>query len=451
MKLQVKRQVWLVVAVALALRLAALVATRSPAEAAGATPWTWGQEPACIADALLRGDGFSDPFGRDTGPSAWLTPPYPVLLAGLMQVFDGVGPGTARALFLLQALVSALTCPLIMALGRRLGRERAGVGGAWLFALHPLGAWTAIHRVWDTTFVAAGLLAVVVLCLGAGRAVRPRRAAGLGALFGALLMVNPAPLAVVPALLWFLCAGAGARRALAGAAAFGLGALAVCAPWMARNQRVLGTLGLRSNLGLELRVGNGERADGMHRFELHPGWNDGVTERLRAQGEVEFAAREGAAARRWIREHPGRFAGLTLTRARILWFGIVPSEDRRTSGGLVAAEDPRSWGKWIVHLVGGLLGLAGLATLRGLGARGGLVAAVILLFPLPYYAIHALERYRFPLDPLLAFLAAGVVLVAVDRFRGRSVGTRSTGTSREPSTDGDAPRGDDPDAPPTSP
>ena len=84
---------------------------------------------------------------------------------------------------------------------------------------------------------------------------------------------------------------------------------------MARNLAVLGTPGLRSNLGVELYVGNNDLADGQHRFEYHPGWTDTETERLRELGEKRYSSACAAAALDWIRTHPAHFLQVTLRRA----------------------------------------------------------------------------------------------------------------------------------------
>ena len=43
-------------------------------------PASFAQETGSIAQALATGRGFSSPFGKDTGPTAWLTPVYPLLV-----------------------------------------------------------------------------------------------------------------------------------------------------------------------------------------------------------------------------------------------------------------------------------------------------------------------------------------------------------------------------------
>ena len=42
---------------------------------------SFAQETGSIGSSLVKGKGFSSPFGGDTGPTAWLTPVYPLLVA----------------------------------------------------------------------------------------------------------------------------------------------------------------------------------------------------------------------------------------------------------------------------------------------------------------------------------------------------------------------------------
>ena len=125
------RAAWLVFAVALGARVLAIVALHS-IDAVSKGPWEFGFEAASIADSIHSGRGFSSPWHRDlapwnvdSGPTGWLSPAYPALLARLMDLFGGLVPATALALFSIQALVSSATCVLVWMLGVELGAPRA--------------------------------------------------------------------------------------------------------------------------------------------------------------------------------------------------------------------------------------------------------------------------------------------------------------------------------------
>ena len=410
----------LLLAIAFALRLAAMFALDSPSRADG-NAWGWGWETACLAETLLDERPYGDTWGHGTGASGWLTPTYPALVALCMKLGGGVTPAAAIWLFVLHAAFSAATCWLIVALGRALALETVGRLAGWAFALYPASIWNAMTNVWDTTLVAFAITLLFLALLRAGPAPKVSRAAGLGALYGAVLMVNPAPLGLFPALLYYVTrrrAGPGGW-ALGSGAAFGALALVVCAPWMIRNQLVLGTPNLRSNLGVELRVGNNDLANGRHQTAYHPSHSPEQLARYVELGEVPFAATVQREAIQWIDDHRGRFARLVLRRIQIFWVGESPNVDPRTSGGKRAADDPNAWLKWIFHLASGSLGLIGLLAFRRGSAEGTLLRASLLLFPAPYYLTHVMERYRFPVDPLLVFLDAWVVWALWRRFRDR--------------------------------
>lgn len=419
-------------ALALALRLATTYLFDAPSQAQGARAWEWGWEAGALADSLVRGGGFADPFGAGTGPSGWLTPPYPWLVAGLMKLFGGVSAATAAALLGLQALASAATCALLLPLGARLGAPRVGRIAGWLLALHPTAVWYASALVWDTSFMGLGLVAFLLLLLREGPCPAPRRAAGVGAAFGALLLLNPTPIGILPAVLLYM--GAGPRRALAARwGAFGAAALALLAPWMARNARVLGTPALRTNLGVELLVGNNDQADGRPQMRYHPA-DPRNTPRYQELGEVAFAREARDRALAWIGANPTRFARLCLDRVGFFWLGQDPRRDSRTSDGHSGAQDPLAWAKWIVTLATTFGALVGLLVWRPRRRGAALVLGVLLLFPLPYYATHVAERYRTPIDPLVVLLAAGVVARRRQGEVGGASGSSPLGAS--PSVDG---------------
>ena len=136
-------------------------------------------------------------------------------------------PAATTAVYLVQAIVSALTAMGLFLLGRRMSGPLAARLAGWGWALHPTAAWYSIQQVWDTTLVAGGLVAIVLALVSMGRGPRPGRALAFGLGFGVLLLINPAPIGVLPVVLWYLAPGGGARAALLRIAAFGVGTLVV--------------------------------------------------------------------------------------------------------------------------------------------------------------------------------------------------------------------------------
>src|SRR5947208_16916318 len=74
---------------------------------------TWhqhlGGEYFNIAQAIVDGRGFSDPFGEATGPTAWMPPLFPALLAFILWV--------VRSRALVAAVILALTHASVATIG----------------------------------------------------------------------------------------------------------------------------------------------------------------------------------------------------------------------------------------------------------------------------------------------------------------------------------------------
>lgn len=399
--------------VALALRLAAMFVLDTPGDADGATAWQWGGEAPTIAESVYEGRGYGDPWGKDTGPSAWLTPVYSLLIAGLMWIGGGVSSTTAVLLFTAQAVASALTAVVLVSLGCHLGIARAGRLAGWLFAVYPIAIWNSVGVVWDTTLVALGVPAFLLVLVILGR--ESRYFVGVsGLVFGALLFLNPAPVAMLPAVLIWIALGTlrrGIVPAALSCAVFVACALAVCLPWMLRNQRVLGTLQIRPNFGVEMRIGNHDLAHGRPvPFEYHPSHVDEELTLYRELGEAGYGSENMERALAWIGANPGRFLSLCLRRAQLFWVGELPTSDPRRSDELRPTRDLGSWVKFLFYALTGSVGLLGLVLAPLRRDDKILVAGALLLFCGPYVLTHVSERYRFPIDPLLVLTGAWVLV-----------------------------------------
>src|SRR5262245_61577106 len=75
-------------------------------------------EYAYIGRSLVKGKGFADPFARPTGPTAWMPPVLPLLLAGLMWLSGGSAPFVLWTVVVAQVLVLAGTGVLVLAVVR---------------------------------------------------------------------------------------------------------------------------------------------------------------------------------------------------------------------------------------------------------------------------------------------------------------------------------------------
>ena len=364
----------LVFALALAARLAvvAWAAGRIPPVADGSFYHT-------IATRIAEGLGYT-----------WLWPDgavtyaghYPVGYPALVGAAYWIAGPSPPAAMLLHALLGALAAVAAYSLAGRAGGRRAAAIAGGLVALHPgLLAYTPAMM---TEGVTAALVAAAAWAAmgGGGRHGDAARelpdektpaappeialqrgdvawlcAALAGAIVGVATLVRPQSLVLAPIFGWLAsrgiarvmgsrvearriargtglvaeargiarvtARGAGRRLAMAGLAT--IAALAVCAPWTARNCVRMKTCALVSyNGGWNLLIGADDASTGAWAEIKVP------AECREVWDEAAKDACFGAAARRYIAEHPGR------------WLALAPKK-------LAATFDYAGAGGWYLH------------------------------------------------------------------------------------------------------
>jgi len=390
--------------------------SKLPREATGIVGFQ--TEAGHIAYSLTTGKGFASPFQRDSGPTAWLTPVYPLLVAGIFKVF-GIYTGTAFfAAVFLNICFSAATCVSIFYAGKRVAGLGVAGGAAWLWALFPNAVLIPFEWIWDTSL--AALLAATLLwaTMEMAESKRWRDWVGYGLLWGLMLMTNPAVASVFPVLFGWLVyrTRAEGRFSFAKPAMAAILALLCCAPWTVRNYLVFHRfIPFRSNLSYELYIGNNENYDELRRGLPAVITQDLETLRYLRMGEIAFMDEEKRKALRFIESHPRVEMQLLAWRFVDFWMGVP--DPWRT---FVAADS------WLVRviLVGDLLsslgGLFGVIAL--LFRKSPYVvpfAAFPAVFPVLYYVTHTSLRYRHPMDPALLLLTAiAVATLRTDRSFG---------------------------------
>ena len=268
--------------------------------------------------------------------------------------------------------------------------------------------WPGVHGE-GLTAVAIGLLMVAFVRRWTSAGGTPPGSLLLGIAAGVSFHVQPALLPVVLGWMAFELWWSRERRKWLFSALVALGIVVACVPWGFRNYRAFGALFfVRSNLGLELRMGNHEGAaasmEAMERqpqhVHVHPRLLEAEARKLQELGEVVYMRAAGREARGWIRENPGTFVGLTASRAAHWWLGPL--------------YDPP--GAFVVTTLT-ILALAGAwLTFPTLGAPQRTALLVPLLtYPLVYYLVAYMPRYREPLDWLLLLLAGAAIWRWMDR------------------------------------
>jgi hypothetical protein len=392
-----------ILAVALALRLgfAWNYESHVPRRALSVIPFLF--ESGNIAHALATGAGFSSPFRIPTGPTAWMTPLYPLFLSAIMRIFGAYTFASWVTAALCNIGFSTAVCLPIYAAGRRIGGAALGLTGAWLWAIFPNAILLSFESLWDTSLSALLGATVLWATLRVSDARRSSAWAWYGFLWGVVLMTNAALLSLMPFLLawlaWRARPRAFARPALAAAVA-----LLCCVPWTIRNYAVFHTfVPLRSVLGLQLWVGNNPRAKVVWLGEQHPINDTAERNQYIALGETAYMREKLDAAADYIVHHPGREASLIAGRFVSIWAGGTPAP-------LTDFFRNRSlWFRYVLlfNLAAALGTAAGIFLLyRARNPYTFPLAVFPLVFPWAYYLTLALPRYRHPIDPVLVLLLA---------------------------------------------
>src|SRR5260370_9337854 len=94
-------------------------------------------ESAHIAASLASGQGFSNPFGPPTGPTAWLGPVYPFVLSGFFRAFGSYTRAAIVAALLLTCLLPPVPFPPLYFIARYTFGERLAERSAWVWTLFP--------------------------------------------------------------------------------------------------------------------------------------------------------------------------------------------------------------------------------------------------------------------------------------------------------------------------
>lgn len=367
-------------------------------------------ESGNIARALATGHGFASPLPVASGPTAWVAPVYPALLAGLFRIFGVASFSALIAAVSLNIVFATLVCLPLFAATRALARhasgantaEFAGLAACWLWAIYPNAILLTYQSMWDGCLSALLGITVLWAALRLDTDGRPRRPWVLyGVLWAVLLLTNPVFLAALPVLFaWALWRKPShlARAALA------VLVIVLCVlPWTIRNRAALHAwVPIRSDLGLSLWLGNNAGTTVPWRGQQHP--LDDLSERALfvRQGEVPYMRAKFRAALAYIAEHPAQTATRAWLRFRAFWSGGTPHPLHAFLHG--------NWQVRYVLFADLLLGLGALAGIIALVRRkiaAAWAAAIFpILIPFAYYFTEAIPRYRLPIDPEIILLAA---------------------------------------------
>jgi 4-amino-4-deoxy-L-arabinose transferase-like glycosyltransferase len=401
---------WMVLT-ALAIRLVVMVFLLPEQLDPSRDHWHFGYETGRIARSIVQGKGFSSPLFAETGPTAWMSPVYPYIVAGVFKVFGIYTAASAVVLLSLNALTSALTCIPIFFIARRTFGERAAKWAGWGWVFFPYAVYFPVERIWETWLATLLLSLLFLFALHLEDQSEPvpvwRDWIGFGLLAGLAALTSPAIVSVLPLLGGWICYRLHRRRqpwfrpAVFAALAF----ILFVSPWFIRNYNTFHRfIPLRDNMGMVLRLGTKGATSHWAPYDLGPWHSDAEWQQFQQLGELGYMAKERKQAVEFISAHPGWYAWTTLRRAVYMWTGFW-SFDRE-----YLAQEPLDPPNIFLCTIFTALALVGLwRAFRFEPAIGVLYALVLVSFPAVYYITSPEVYYRRPIDPLIVILAASLV------------------------------------------
>jgi Dolichyl-phosphate-mannose-protein mannosyltransferase len=375
-----RSNLWLVVLVALTLRLVAVGFLYPERLHPDRDHWRFAGEAGRIAESIAEGKGFGNPFSAPTGPTAVMAPVYSYLLAAVFKICGIYSQASALVMLSLNALFSALTCLPIYYIALRDFGERVAAQASWLWALFPFAVYFAADFIWPTVLTTLFLSLLFLAVQHLENSSRPALDS-LRLLYGLAALTEPIVVSVLPGLGLWAC-----YRLL-------------------RNYRALhGIYLFRDNFGLELFVGNNGTTWHWASPGLHPSAGGAEWEEFQRLGEAPYMERKHQQAMAFIKSHRSWFAAVSLRRALYFWTNLW-SLDKR-----YLAEEPYDPPNMVFSSA--LTGLALLGLRKAFRERLSIAAPLLLVFlcfPLTYYLTHMQDYYRRPIDPFFALLAVYAV------------------------------------------
>jgi hypothetical protein len=376
-----------------------------------------GAESVRLARSLCDTGKFANPFPTlDTGLSAHLSPVFPAFLALLMKAFGDKSTGI-YAIKLAAVLVLSLQLALYPLFSRILGMgECNGIIGAsvWIVAKPRL-----VHS-WEALYVAI-LVAVGCCCyrryLDEEAKGRSKLAWLLGCLMGFLILTSPIVAPIYATwLAWEMWSQKSAFFKVSLLPLVLLPVL-IIAPWTIRNYLLFHSFPvIRDSLGLELSVSNNDCA----RFgfwetletgcfeKFHPYFNVNETRKVVELGEVKYNELQLQKALRWISSHPARFIKLSMLRFIAFW---MPT-DSFTFHAIIGHRLER----FTIYLMTLLSGLGLVILYRRDIKSAAVLMSLLTLFPLVYYIVEFVDRYRYPIMWVTFLLGAVPITACAQRL-----------------------------------
>lgn len=403
-----------IVGIALLLRIGWLVIGHTYKFKTVDNNFSFGWEMGRIGASLASGHGFSNQFGPPTGPTAWEPPLYPYLIAAVFHIFGIYSKASAFMILTFNSVCSALTCLPIFWIAHRLFSEKVAVGSTWAWALLPNIMFWCTRAVWETSLSALLLAVVFFLTLTMEEREGWLPWFGFGLLWGIIALNGTSLIAFLPPAglwAWYRRAERG-KRSFAGVVLASAVFFACIAPWLIRNYETFGRfIFVRDNFGAELRLGNGDGADGTLMLYEDPPHDPAAMRQVQDMGEIAYIAMRKQQALAFIKADYPRFAWLSVKRFIFFW----ASPPKATVPVWVELA------KNSLFLASSILGFWGLGlALKRRRPGAWLMFWLMLLYPAVYYFVYALPRYRHPIEPEMTTFCVFLMLEAAKKLSHRS-------------------------------
>ncbi len=405
----IPRSVWWMALLSLVLQVAAIGVFRQYHTRPGEDNFGFGFEMGRVGRSIALGQGFSNPYRGNTGPTAWEPPVYPYLIGGVFKIFGIYTYASAWVLLSINCVFAALTTIPVYRIAQRTFGPGVALWSAHAWALNPYVWYWSIHWIWDTTFTPLILALIFLVALELEDWPGWRGWILFGALFAVGALANPAMLAFLPFCGLWVWRQRFQRGlpSLAGVALSSIMFFLVLSPWLVRNYEAFGrVVFIRDDFGLQFRLGNNKLADGMLIATLQPNLNKPELEKFERLGEIAYEAECRRQAFEWIHANPGRFAIISMKRFFYYWNGVPRPTDS------TSPWDFRS----SLFLASSVLAIWGLGrALRQKRPGAWLFAGLVLTYPTVYYFVYPHARYRHPIEPELIILMVFLLCEAHSR------------------------------------
>jgi 4-amino-4-deoxy-L-arabinose transferase-like glycosyltransferase len=421
------RSVWLLLALALAVRLAFVAATPNY------VPIHDDHDYDRLACAIVVGAGYAA-VGPATTPSscgsapehprptAFRAPLWPTTLAGVYAVTDPLTSDRWLAGRIANALLGTAAVALMGFIATRLWGRRPGLLALGLGAVCLPLVMIGGSLLTETLFVLLELAAVAAAVMAVGSPHRVRWALVAGLLVGAASLTRTNGIVLLLPLAWAVWGPAPrfSWRALAPVAVLVAATAAAIAPWTIRNAESMEAfVPVSTETGSALAGTYNQTAQNAPRNprtwhwpklvpELQPALRKPMTEPQRQRQLIEIAVD-------YVQAHPGApLASVATNTAR--FFGLGGPRWWRFSASTIdipeaAADASMAWLALVAPLV--LIGIVA-AWRRGGPAWLWLVPVLLLLSAT---IVVGETRFRAPIDPYLVLLAALGADAALTWFR----------------------------------